>query len=446
MKKLIAFSVALLTSATCVAQTEGWSLQDCLNYALEHNLQLRESRAGEALSDVSVRESRADWLPSLSANLSQNMQHRPFQQAATHFVNGGITTSASDKTTWSGSYGISTSWTVWNGGLRSLNIKDSRLAQKQAAYETQQIANSIQEQVAQLYVQILYMREALSVNSQLLHHDSLIYQRGERMLLNGQISRSDLTQLRAQLSQGRYDVVNSETQLLNTVLSLKQVLELSPSDELTIAPLNVEETQIVAPLPSKEQAYARALSLRPEMKSTLLNLERSQLAVKQAKAAYHPTVSLQGSIGDSYMSGSVNTWAKQMKYNVNMMLGLSVQIPLYDKRRAKSSVERAKINQLTAQINRLDAKKKIYNSVETYWLNATNSQHKYLAAVDNVESLQQAYDNTCRQFDQGQKDITDLLDSRGRLLQAKQSLLQDKYTALLNKALLDFYAGEPIEF
>lgn len=445
MKKIIAFSLALLAASPSLAQGEGWSLQDCLDYALKHNLQLQKSKANEQLSDIGIKESNAEWLPSLSASLSQNMQHRPFQQDVTNFVNGGITSTASDKTTWSGSYGVSASWTVWNGGQRSLNIKDSKLAMEQAIHATAQKANSIQEQVAQLYVQILYMREALAVNKELLHHDSIVYERGERMFNNGQISRSDLAQLRAQLSQGRYDVVNAETQIRNVELSLKQVLELGPDEALTIAPMYVDDAKVFTSIPAKSEAYQAALSQLPQMKSSLISLERADLAVKKAKAGYLPTINLQGNLGDSYMSGSTRTWGQQMKYNFNMSLGLSVQIPIYDKRRTKSSIERAKINQLTAQYDHLDVEKNIYNTVETCWLNATNSQYKFIAATDNVESLQLSYDNTNRQFEQGQKDITDLLSSRGRLLQAKQTLLQDKYTALLNKALLAFYAGEKIE-
>lgn len=445
MNKVFAIAASLLLSLTTQAQEREWTLQECIDYALAHNIQLQKSRASEQQSDVNLKEAKAGWLPSLNASLSQNMQHRPFQQDATSFVNGGITSTASDKTTWSGSYGVSASWTVWNGGQTSLNIKDSKLEKEQALYATAQKANSIQEQVAQLYVQILYMREALAVNKELLAHDSIVYERGLRMLNNGQISRSDVAQLRAQLSQGRYDVVNAETQIRNVELSLKQLLELGPNEDIRIATVQPSEAILTTPLPTKSEAYQAALESRPEVKSGQLSIERANIALKTAKAAYWPTVSLQGNLGDSYMSGSTRTWGQQMKYNFNMSLGLNVQIPLYDKRRTKSSVERAKISLLTAQYDQQDIEKQLYNDVETCWLNATNSQYKYTAAVDNTESLQLSYDNTRRQFEQGQKDITDLLDSRGRLLQAKQSLLQDKYTTLLNKALLAFYAGKSIE-
>ncbi|MBO5698501.1 MAG: TolC family protein [Bacteroidaceae bacterium] len=446
MKKIFALSVSLLLCSALQAQEEGWTLQQCMDYALKHNISLKKSKASEQSSEVSLNEAKAAWFPSLSASLSQNMNTRPFQEEMTSFVNGGITSSASDKTTWSGSYGVSASWTVWNGGQRSLNIKDSQLAVEQAKYSTAEMANSIQEQVAQLYVQILYMREALNVNRELLQHDSIVYERGERMLKNGQISRSDVAQLRAQLSQGRYDVVNAETQIKNIELSLKQVLELGPNEALHIAEQQPNTALIVAPLPAKDDAFYKAMNSRPEVKAQQLSMERADYAVKIAKSAYMPTINLQGNLGDSYMSGSKRDWGQQMKYNFSMSLGLNIQIPIYDKRRTKSSVERAKIGQITAQYDQLDLEKKLYNSIETYWLNASNSQHKYQAALDNVESLQLSYDNTQRQFEQGQKDITDLLSSRGRLLQAKQSLLQDKYTALLNKALLAFYAGQEINF
>jgi outer membrane protein len=174
-------------------------------------------------------------------------------------------------------------------------------------------------------------------------------------------------------------------------------------------------------------------------------MEQAEIALKKAKGGYWPTISLNGSLGDSHISGSTRTWSQQLKYNFNMSIGLNVSIPIYDNRRVKSNVERATISQLTAEYDYLDAQKDLYNTVETYWLNATTNQHKFVAAKDNVESLGLSYENTQRQFQQGQKDITDLLDSRGRYLQAKQSLLQDKYTAILNQALLRFYMGNKLE-
>ena len=445
MNRSFVCAVALGVVTALSAQERIWTLQECIDHAMEHNIKLRKSQLTTASAEVGIKEAKAGLLPSLHANVSQNVQYRPFQESATSFVNGGIAEAAADKVTWSGSYGVSASWTLWNGRQNMLNVKSSEKSKQIAEQDFEIQANSIQEQIANLYVQILYMKEALKVNQELLQHDSLVYARGERMLANGQISRSDLAQLQAQVSQGRYDIVNVASQISSAELALKQLLELGPTEHISVATIVPTETLIMALLPSTQDVYSAALTNRPEIRRSLLTKEQADLSLSKAKGAYWPTVSLNGSLGDSHISGSTRTWSQQMKYNFNMSIGLNLQIPIYDNRRVKSNVERAKISQLTAEYDYIDAQKSLYNTVETYWLNATTNQQKYVAAKDNVASLELSYENTQRQFQQGQKDITDLLDSRGRFLQAKQSLLQDKYTALLNQALLRFYMGRELE-
>ena len=445
MNRSFVCAVALGAVTALSAQERIWTLQECIDHAMEHNIQLRKSQLTTAAAEVGIKEARAGLLPSLNANVAQNVQYRPFQESATSFVNGGIASSAADKATWSGSYGVSASWTLWNGRQNMRNVESSEKSKQLAEQDFEIQANSIQEQIANLYVQILYMKEALKVNQELLQHDSLVYARGERMLANGQISRSDLAQLQAQVSQGRYDMVNVASQISSAELALKQLLELGPTEHISVATIVPTEEFIMTLLPSTQDVYSAALTNRPEIRRSLLTKEQADLSLSKAKGAYWPTVSLNGSLGDSHISGSTRTWSQQLKYNFNMSIGLNLQIPIYDNRRVKSNVERAKISQLTAEYDYIDAQKSLYNTVETYWLNATTNQQKYVAAKDNVASLELSYENTQRQFQQGQKDITDLLDSRGRFLQAKQSLLQDKYTALLNQALLRFYMGSKLE-
>jgi len=438
-------SAALLSASAgeAVAQ-RAWSLKDCIDYALSHNIEVKRGLYAEQTAGIDLTEARAGLLPTLEANLSQSLQYRPFQNTAGSFVNGSIASSSSHKVTQSGSYGINAGWVVWNGGKNRLRIRDSELSQSMAALATATTANSIQEQVAQLYVQILYMQEAAKVNEELLRHDSLIYARGREMLAQGQISRADLAQLEAQVSTGRYDVVNTRTMIADGKMQLKQLLELAPEDDIDIAATEVDESRVLAPIPDKFDVYRAALALRPEIRRSEKAVEQSDVSLRLARAGYMPTVSATASLGDSHMTGTRDDFFSQMKNNFAAHIGVSVSIPLFDNRSTRSNVERAEVSRLTSRLDLQDAQDKLFRSIETYHLNAVGSQEKYRAAQAGVVSRQAGYDLAEEQWNVGLKNIVELLTSRGNLLTARQNMLQDKYTAVLNMVLLDFYQGKEI--
>ena len=436
-----------MVSHLCVAQSADgkWSLQQCIDYALSHNVQLLKNLTTEKSKAVDVVEAKAGILPTLSASLQQGVAYRPFQENGGNFVNGGIATSAASKTTQSGSYGVNAQWVVWNGGKTKMNITNATYNQQLSSYDTQTAANKIKEQIAQLYVQVLYMSEAEKVNRTLLSQDSVICERGKEMVRVGNMSKADLAQLEAQVSQGRYNIVNVQTQIADAKMQLKQLIELPAGEAFDIVTTDVADGEVLTAIPTKENVYASALSSRPEIKRSELQIEQSKLSTKIARSAYYPTISLTGSLGDSHMTGSQQKYFSQMKNNFSTQLGVSVSIPIFDNRKTKSSVERAKLDETTAQLDLQDAQKQLYQTVESYWLNATNSQAKYVAAKSNVESLETSYNLMTEQFNVGLKNIAELLNSRSSLLSAQQQMLQDKYTALLNRNLLNFYAGNDLK-
>ena len=443
-KKCLAASLALLPWVG-MAQTNGvWTLQNCIDYAVAHNVQLLKSAAAEQSASVDVAEAKAGLLPSLSGDLTQGVSYRPFQESGGSFVNGGIATSAADKVTQNGSYGINAQWVVWNGGKNRMSITNAQYNQQLAAYDTQTQVNEVKEQMAQLYVQILYMTEAEKVNRTLLSQDSIICERGQQMVNVGSMSKADLAQLQSQVSQGRYNVVNVRTQIDNAKMQLRQLMELPADEAFDVQPVDVTDVQVLNSIPSKDAIYSSALDSRPEIKRPQLAIEQSHLSTKIAKSGYLPTISLTGSIGDSHVTGSQTNWAKQMKNNFNGSLGVTVSIPIFDNRKNKSAVERAKVAETTAQLDLQDTQKQLYQTIETYWLNATNSQAKYVAAKSSVESMATSYELMTEQFNLGLKNIAELLNSRANLLDAQQTMLQDKYTALLNRNLLNFYAGNEL--
>lgn len=438
----LAFSSSLLYAQD---NAGGWSLSQCIDYALAHNVQLLKSKATEQSKAIDVTEAKAGRLPSLSANMTQGLNYRPFQETGSNFVNGGIATSANSKTTQNGSYGVDAQWVVWNGGKKKMNISNAQYDQQLAAYDTQTSANKIKEQIAQLYVQVLYMTEAEKVNRTLLQQDSLICERGREMVRVGTMANADLTQLESQVSQGRYNIVNVQTQIADAKTQLKQLIELPATEAFDVQTTDVAESEVLSAIPSKQSIYEAALSSRPEVKRSELAIEQSQLATKIAKSSYYPTISLTAGLGDSHITGSQRNWINQMKNNFNTAIGVSVSVPIFDNRKTKSAVERAQVAETTAKLDLQDTQKQLYQSIETYWLNATNNQAKYIAAKASVESQQTSYNLMTEQFNVGLKNIAELLNSRASLLNAQQQMLQDKYTALLNRNLLNFYAGDDLK-
>ena len=447
-KKVLTLILVIVTATSTNAMAQNikkWSLRQCIDYAMDNNIQLQKSKISENVAETELKQAKAGLLPNLSGSMTQSLSYRPFQKSSSNFVNGSITSNSSNKTIQNGSYGINANWTVWNGGINTNSIKSKQKDHEITRLESMQQANSIQEQITQLYVQILYSSDAVKVNKEINKKDSIAYVQGQEMLKAGKLSRSDLQQLKAAVSESGYAVVNSITQVRNYKLQLKQLLELQPGEEFDITPISTDESLVTSTIPDKMDVYSTALASRPEIISGKYNIESSELQLKIAKAGYMPTVSLTGGIGDNHMTGTNENFGNQMKYNLSGSVGLTLSIPIFDNRQTKSAIEKAKYNYANAQLDLTDKEKDLYSAIETYWLNATSNQQRFIAAKSNVESQQENNDLISEQFRLGLKDIVELTTSRSSLLQAKQEMLESKYMTLLNVQLLKFYSGEEIK-
>lgn len=447
-KKVLTLILVIVTATSTNAMAQNikkWSLRQCIDYAMDNNIQLQKSKISENVAETELKQAKAGLLPNLSGSMTQSLSYRPFQKSSSNFVNGSITSNSSNKTIQNGSYGINANWTVWNGGINTNSIKSKQKDLEITRLESMQQANSIQEQITQLYVQILYSSDAVKVNKEINKKDSIAYVQGQEMLKAGKLSRSDLQQLKAAVSESGYAVVNSITQVRNYKLQLKQLLELQPGEEFDITPISTDESLVTSTIPDKMDVYSTALASRPEIISGKYNIESSELQLKIAKAGYMPTVSLTGGIGDNHMTGTNENFGNQMKYNLSGSVGLTLSIPIFDNRQTKSAIEKAKYNYANAQLDLTDKEKNLYSAIETYWLNATSNQQRFIAAKSNVESQQENNDLISEQFRLGLKDIVELTTSRSSLLQAKQEMLESKYMTLLNVQLLKFYSGEEIK-
>ena len=444
MKRRLCLSLGLCLLATSMTAQKKWTLQECVDYAMEHNITLQKARLLQQSAAEELRASQSALLPSVSASTNQSLGYRPWQDAGVTTVTNGQVNAKVDKFYYNGSYGLNASWTVWNGNRNRNNVKLSRLAERQAELDVETSANSIQERIAQLYVQVLYLNEAIKVSEASLETSQKNEDRGKEMVEVGKMSKADLAQLSAQRASDEYSVVESRSQLATYKLQLKQLLELTGDDEFDVVIPTTTDEQALEDIPPLTSVYEQALLSRPEIKNARLAIESSELNVSIAKAGWLPNVNLTGGVGTSTNSLSDNGWGTQIKSNFDASAGVTLSVPIFDQRQTKTAVNKARIQQQQAQLDLQDQQKQLYQTIEGFWLDASTNQQKFLTARTTVESEQQSYDLLSEQFRLGLKNIVELMTGKDRLMLAQQNLLQSKYMTILNIQLLKFYQGKTL--
>lgn len=422
-----------------VSAQKQWTLQECIDYAMANNITLQQSKLKKESATEELKGAKAALLPTLSASTNQSFGYQPWKDTGMSYVTNGTVNTKVDKTSYNGSYSLSGQWTVWNGNRNINTIKLDQLSEEQAELSTKETANSIQERIAQIYAQILYLAENVKVNEQMLETSKKNEERGKEMLSVGKMSKADVAQLSAQRANDEYTIVEAQSQLMNYELQLKQLLEITDEERFQVAIPEITDERVLAQIPELQTVYEQALMSRPEIERSQLAIKSSGVNVALAKAGWMPSVNLTGGITTSTNSLSGNGWGDQIKSNMNTSLGVGVTVPIYDGRSTKTSVNKAKIQQLQAQLDLQDQQKTLYSNIQQFWLNAWTNQQKYQAAKSSVESAQQSYDLLSEQFRLGLKNIVELMAGKDNLLSQQQSQLQSKYLALYNQQMLEFY-------
>ena len=409
-----------------------WDLQSCIDYALQQNITIRKNRVNAESTQIDVKTAKAALFPSLSFSTSQNMVNRPYQESS-RTISGSEVIETTSKTSYNGNYGLNASWTIYNGSKRLNTIKQEKLNNQAANLDVETSENSIQESIAQIYIQILYAAESVKVNENTLQVSIAQRDRGQELLNAGSIAKSDLAQLEAQVSTDRYQLVTAQATLQDYKLQLKQLLELDGENEMNVYLPALSDENVLLPLPTKKDVYMSKLSV-----------EASELGIDIAKAGYLPTISLSAGIGTNHTSGSDFTFGEQVKNGWNNSIGVSVSVPIFNNRQTKSAVQKAKLQRETSLLSLLDEQKTLYKTIEGLWLDANSAQQRYAAANEKLRSTQISYDLISEQFNLGMKNTVELLTEKNNLLQAQQEQLQAKYMAILNTQLLKFYQGDKL--
>ena len=364
--KHFSLSLIVLLSLSTTIQAKQWTLKECIDYALTNNISLRKTQVQKLSSHEDVLQSQAALLPSLSASTSQNVTYRPWPPMGAASVQNGYVQSSVDKVYYNGSYGVNSNWVLWNGNRNRDQIKLNKISEQQAELDSARVANQLQEQITQYYIQILYTTEAIKVNEQSLLTSKKNEERGQAMVKVGSMSKAELSQLTAQRAQDEFTVVDQQSNLRNYKRQLKQLLQLTDDDPFDVVIPETTDEMALQPIPALQSVYDAALSHRPEIKNAMLGMKSSDLSVKMAKAGRMPTISANGSVTTNTTSMSSDAWGSQLKTNLNLGAGVSVNVPIFDNRQIRTSVNKAQLQKQTYMLALQDKKTTLYYTAETY--------------------------------------------------------------------------------
>lgn len=444
-RKLWMYCAALLVCQSVSAQDsiKQWTLQECLDYALENNIQLQKSR-NDYLSGVEdTKMAKAARLPSLSVTSSQGFTNYPSASASFSDSHSG-SYGFSSRNSYTGTYGINAGLTLYNGGKLQTAVKRQNLQNQIDALSVEESANDIRVAIVQAYMQALYAREAVEIAINTAKTSEAQRDRAREMFQAGSISQVDLAQLESQYQSDAYQVVVARTSLDNYKLQLKQLLELDITDQIELLVPEINESAVTRVLPDKTQIYATATENMPEIKRGELAVEAADLDIRQARAGFYPSLGLTASVGTGHMSGNHYESGSQIWNRFNENVGLSLSIPIFSNRQNRTATNKARIAAASSRLDQQDLLKTLLREVETAYLDAVSAQSQYVAANEKERYARQSYELTDEQFRVGMKNTVELITAQNEWSAAQQEVLQAKYMALLNMELLNIYQGQPV--
>ena len=443
--KYLSTVVAVAVGISLQAGAKSWTLNECIDYAIANNITLKKNVLQQRSALEDVKQAQSALMPSLSASTSQNIGYTPWPEEGQYVVSGDRVETRSDRASYNGSYGFNANWTVWNGNQNRNQVKLNKITVEQAELDSATTANQLKEQIAQLYVQILYSVEAINVNRESLATSLKNEDRGKEMVEVGSLSRADLAQLSAQRAQDEYNIVQAESNLNNYKRQLKELLQIMSDDSFDVVIPTTTDQMALAAIPTVADTYASALESRPEIRNALLGIESSELSKKIAQAGRLPSINLNASAMTNTSSMNSNSFGSQIKNNFNLGAGVTVSIPIFDNRKTKTAVNKANIQQLNYELDLQQQQTTLYSNIENYWLQAVNNQNQFKSAQTATSSAQMSYDLLSEQFRLGLKNIVELMTGKDNLLNAKQNELQSKYLAILNIQMLKFYGSGDLQ-
>lgn len=468
---LLFFSISFLSIAQ-EGSTKVWTLEECIQYALENNIQIQQSELTQQMAEQDVIASKYNLLPNLNG-FASNIYN--YGQTIDPFTNQFATERVR-----SNSFSLSSQLTLFDG-FRNINtIKRNQASLESSKYDLEQMKNDISLNIANQYLQILFNQELLKNANNQLQITSIQIDRVRKQVEAGALPNGSLMDIEAQYASEELQKVNAQNQLRLSRINLAQLLRLENADDFEVLTPATDQLTEVVDLTTPGALYQTALDIMPEIKSAEYNYYSAEKSKALARGAYYPTLSMTGSVGSGYSganqivdgteflgftpNGDVTAggdavlspsfqpnlvdkpFGDQLDDNFNRSFGFRLNIPIFNGLSARTNVQKAKLSMQSANLNLENAKLLLRQNIESAHADAVAALNRYNAAKKSVEALELSFSYTQERFDVGMINSFDFNNEKNRLNNANSELLQAKYDYIFRMKVLDFYQGKAISF
>ncbi|WP_417881583.1 TolC family protein [Xanthomarina gelatinilytica] len=446
--------LTIFISISGFAQDKKWSLEECVNYAMENNISIKQTALDTDLADQDLISAKGNFLPNVNASASQDWNFGSF------IGQDGNRVSIDSR---GNSFGLNTGVILFNGFRNTSIYKQAQLGIESSELQLSILKDNISVNVVNQYLNILLNKENLKVaEEQVAITEKQVIQVSE-LVDSGVRPRADLFEVEAQLASDRERLTNVENSLELAKLALTQLLQIS-NEGFDVEEIELSLPEVLVEHKSSNEIYDYALQNRPEIKKAELDIENSILAIDIAKSAYYPTLSFGAGLGTSYqhfqgqedlrvvidpndptnISLVENGFWQQLEDNLGYNLGFRLDIPIFNRMQTKVSVDKAKINKERIAYSLDQAKQDLRSTIEQAYTDAKAAFKQFEASQVSLNAQKEAFKNAQESYNSGVMNSFEFEQVRNRLVNAEANLINAKYNFVFTTKVLDFYLGKPL--
>lgn len=430
MKKVL-ISILLIISGFNGLSADSWSLDSCISYAVSHNLTVKSHEVNVMSAELGITEAKDGFLPNVSAGAQQSFSFGRGLTADNMYAN---------RNTSQFGWSVQMSLPLFQGLRNVRNLDYAKANFRQLVAQLESAKDDITLSVIAQYLQVLYYEEIYKVAIEQVRLSKVELERRKELLNVGKIPELDMLQAEAQVAKDELTAVTSLNDWNLALLDLSQLLELETAEGFSILPL--EDNVLNLPLPSTESVYTTALSSNNGVLASKLNVEVAGKYLNLAKSGYLPTLSFSAGFGSSYYktSGYVNeNFKNQMRHNLSESLGFSLNIPIFDSFSTRNSIRRAKVQQLSAEIQLKDVELQLYKTIQQANAQAIAAKKRYESSTIAEKTTGLALEAMREKYNYGKANATEFEQAKTEYLQAVSDKIQAKYENILRRRILEFY-------